>query len=350
MSGAERRRRRALAVRGGLFAVVAVGGAVTGWWWSDHGVEAVRHDTLAWNLAGLALGVVVAAGAALSATRARPEPAAGGAAEGMPSAHSPAEVGWLLRHGRVTLADLAATVVDLTARGFVVPYHREGGLVLGFGRPALGLEPHEALVHSWLFPGWAREADLEAKQAAITADPALWTELWDGFVEEVEALGRGHGLVEHEVASTPVLVAAATGLAVLTGGVVGIAHGLAGWSAAVAAGSLVLVGATAFARRTPEGEGLAARWEAFGAGLRAGGAAVTPHALAYAVTLGEEDAAIAQLAGHGGEWPAQLVHDEVERRVTGWREAYLTATSVRGAPSDRVRALLSLRALRRAAA
>ena len=104
------------------------------------------------------------------------------------------------------------------------------------------------------------------------------------------------------------------------------------------------------ARRTPEGEGLAARWEAFGADLRAGGASVTPHALAYAVTLGEDEAAIAQLSGHGGDWPAQLVHDEVEHHVTGWRETYLTATSVRGAPSDRVRAVLCLRALRRAAA
>jgi hypothetical protein len=91
---------------------------------------------------------------------------------------------------------------------------------------------------------------------------------------------------------------------------------------------------------------LAARWEAFGARLRAG-ADITPHALAYAVTLGEEAAATERLAGHGDDWPAQLIQDEVERHVTGWREAYLTATSVRGEPSERVRAALSLRALRR---
>jgi hypothetical protein len=91
---------------------------------------------------------------------------------------------------------------------------------------------------------------------------------------------------------------------------------------------------------------LAARWEAFGAELRAG-AEVTPHALAYAVTLGEEGAATARLADDADDWPAQLVHGEVERRVTAWREAYLTATSVRGEPSERVRALLSLRILAR---
>jgi hypothetical protein len=77
---------------------------------------------------------------------------------------------------------------------------------------------------------------------------------------------------------------------------------------------------------------------------------VTPHGLAYAVSLGEGEAAAERLTRDGATWPAQLVHEEVERLVTGWREAYLAATSVRGEPSERVRALVSLRALRRRAA
>jgi hypothetical protein len=96
------------------------------------------------------------------------------------------------------------------------------------------------------------------------------------------------------------------------------------------------------------GEALAIRWEVFGADLRAG-ADVTPHALAYAVSLGEGEAAAERLAFVGATWPAQLVHDEVERQVTGWREAFLSATSVRGEPSERLRAALSLRSLRRRA-
>ena len=42
--------------------------------------------------------------------------------------------------------DLAATVVDLTARGHVLPFRREGSLVLGRGRHATGAVPHEVLV------------------------------------------------------------------------------------------------------------------------------------------------------------------------------------------------------------
>ena len=109
-----------------------------------------------------------------SRRRATPAPAP----DGLPSTHSPAEIGWLLRHGRVTLADLAATVVDLTARGFVLPFRRDDILILGQGRPAVELEAHETLVLAWLFPDWSREADLAAARAAIAATPSRWTELW----------------------------------------------------------------------------------------------------------------------------------------------------------------------------
>ena len=302
-----------------------------------------EDTSVPWNAIGLTVGVLAALAWVVSLRRSRREPAELAPGDELPSSHPPAVVGWLLRHGRVTVADLAATIVDLTARGFLLPYRREGELVLGRGRPADGLDPHETLVLDWLFAGEvaAREVDLVAQRTTITADPDRWADLWSTFVADVEARGRADDLVERDVASPAVLAVAAGGLALLVAGVVGTAHGAPGWLATTAAGALVLASATAFARRTEEGEVLAARWEAFGTTLRAG-EGLTPHALAYAVTLGE-DAVVPPSAG----WPAQLVHDEVERDVVGWREAYLAATSVRGEPSERVRALLSLRALRR---
>lgn len=339
----KRRRRRILVTRVGLFLAMVVGAALTGWWWDDH--RAGGGGDPWWNAVGLAVGFLAAVGWAVPLLRARRDRPVVTADEGPPSGHAPAEVGWLLRYGRVTLEDLAATVVDLTARGFVLPHRSNGALVLGRGLPADALHPHEALVLGWLFPGWAREADLAAKQAAITADPSIWPDLWNQFVDDVDRVGQEDGLIERDVASPAVLGVAAAGLALLTAGVVGTAHGYPGWLACVVSGSAVVAAATAFARRTPAGEELAARWEAFGAQLRAG-STVTPHALAYAVTLGEDEAVATQLADHG-DWPAQLVHDEVQRRITAWREAYLVATSVRGAPSERVRAFLALRTARR---
>jgi len=345
-SGAIRRRRRLRRDRALLAAAMAGGGALTGWWWADQaGVGGSGFS--GWDVVGLSVGVVIGGVWLVSLARGHRRsvevPAAAG---GPPSAHSPAEVGWLLRHGRVTLDDLAATVVDLTARGFVLPFGRDGGLVLGRGRPPADLQAHEALVLDWLFADQAREADLTARRAAIRAEPDLWSDLWGRFVEAVDARGRADGLVERDVASSAVLSAGALGLGVLVAGVAGVAHGHAGWLAAVGAGAVVLAHATAVARRSPRGEALAAAWEAFGAGLRAG-APVTPHGLAYAVSLGEGDVVAGRLAADGAAWPAQLVHDDVEGHVTGWREAYLAATSIRGEPSERVRALVSLRALRR---
>jgi hypothetical protein len=326
---------------------MAVGAGLTGLWWADNRADPAA-SSIPWNAIGVGVGALAGgvwlASLLTSRQRATPAPAP----DGLPSTHSPAEIGWLLRHGRVTLADLAATVVDLTARGFVLPFRRDDTLVLGQGRPAVGLEGHETLVLAWLFPDWSREADLTAARAAISATPSRWTDLWQGFVEAVERRGRDDGLIERDVASPAVLTVAAAGLLVLVSGVVGTAHGYPGWLVAVAAGALVVAAATAFARRSPKGTVLAARWEAYGAGL-SGRTDLTPHALAYAVALGEGAAATARLAEHDRDWPAQLIHDEVERHVTGWREAYLAATSVRGEPSERIRAFLSLRALRRSA-
>jgi hypothetical protein len=297
-----------------------------------------------WTAIGLIVGLL-SLGAWLIVLWARPRAAvAAEDVDDLPSAHAPAVVGWLLRHGRVTVEDLAATVVDLTARGYILPFRREGVLVLGQGRPANDVVPHERLVLDWLFADWVRQADLGEQRAAIAADPDRWSDLWTGFVEAVEAEGAAEELIERDVASPAVLTAASAGLALLFAGVVGTANGHPGWIAPLVVGAMVLPSATAFARRTPAGEALAARWEAFGARLRSG-QGLTPHALAYAVTLGEDAVVVDQPAG--GPMPVQLVHDEVERHVTGWREAYLTATSVRGEPSERVRALLTLRGLRR---
>ena len=348
-SGAAGRRRRVRATRLGLFVAMAIGTALTGLWWARERPGGDGGDTRAWNMLGLGIGLVATAVWLVSLRHSQrgttPRPADTG---GLPSRHSPAEIGWLLRYGRVTLADLAATIVDLTARGFVLPFRPEGRLVLGRGRPPDDLHDHETLVLDWLFADRAREADLAATRAAIAARPSRWSDLWSHFVDDVEQQGREDGLIERDVASPAVLTVAAAGLALLVAGVVGSAHGYPGWLACALVGSGVVAGATAFARRTADGEALAARWEAFGTELRAG-ADITPHALAYAVTLGEEAAATERLAGHGDDWPAQVIHDEVERQVVGWREAYLTATSVRGEPSERLRATLSLQALRRRA-
>jgi len=348
VSGAVRRRRRVRRDRALLAAAMTTGAALTGWWWWDQsGGDGGGDGVSGWDLLGLAVGAVVGVIWLVSVLAARRRPVdRADPPPGLPSPHSPAEVGWLLRHGRVTLADLAATVVDLTARGFVLPFRRDDGLVLGRGRPAVDLRDHETLVLDWLFADRAREADLAAERSAIRAEPTLWSDLWSRFVDDVERQGRADGLIERDVASTAVLSVGAVGLGVLVAGVVGTAHGHPGWLAAVLAGSGVLAGATAVARRSDVGEALAVRWEAFGADLRAG-ADVTPHALAYAVSLGEGEAAAECLAREGAAWPAQLVHEEVERQVTGWREAYLSATSVRGEPSERLRAALSLRSLRR---
>ena len=112
------------------------------------------------------------------------------------------------------------------------------------------LQPHEDLVLDWLFAGWAPEADLNAKRAAIRADPVQWSALWVRFVDDVEALGRASGLIEREVASPGVLAVAAAGLGVLVVGVVGTAHGYIGWLACVVAGSFVLAGASPVAPRS----------------------------------------------------------------------------------------------------
>ena len=300
-------------------------------------------DEPPWSAIGLAVGLLALLAWATSLARSRREAPRPEPVDGLPSDHSPAEVGWLLRHGRVLPADLAATVVDLTARGFVLPFRRDEVLVLGQGRPPADLADHEQLVVDWLFGDWVRQADLGEQRAAIREHPERWSDLWTRFVEAVDARGQTAGLVERDVASSAVLAAAAAGLGLLLAGVAGTAHGYPGWLAAVLAGAVVLASATAFARRTADGEALAAAWEAFGTRLRHG-EGITPHALAYAVTLGEE-----AVAPPDAEWPAQLVHEEVERHVLAWREAYLSATSVRGEPSERVRALLSLRTLRRRA-
>lgn len=314
-----------------------------------------------WDAVGVVVGLAVLAGwALLQRLRGGEHPVPADLRETRPpSSHTPAEVGWLLRFGEVRHGDLTATLIDLASRGYVIPYRREGRVVAGHGRPRTGLCPHEELVLDWLFPGNVRECDLDERNADIRQEPDKWAALWEHFVDEVRAVGRSNSLVERSADSGAVLGLGFAGLVAVALGVAGVAASHTGWLACVVAGAVVLAGSTAFARRSPEGALLAARWEAFGRSLR--GEAVGeldsppdlgPQALAYAVALHESTAAAAVLDAHqtgdaGGRWPTQLIDREVEAHVNRWQVSYLAATSIKGEPSERLRAMLSLRTLRR---
>jgi hypothetical protein len=267
-------------------------------------------------------------------------------------------VGWLLRFGDVRHGDLTATLIDLASRGYVIPFRREGRVVVGCGRPPEGLRPHERLVLDWLFPGSVRECDLVMRNVDIARQPDLWTAMWEHFVDEVRSIGRAGALVERQADSEVVLGLGFGGLVVVTLGVAGVAASYMGWLTCIVAGAVVVASCGAFARRSPEGALLAARWEAFGRSLHgeADGAGdpranLGPQSLAYAIALHESDAAAVVLdthrtSGGGAHWPTQLIDREVEAYVNRWHVSYLAATSIKGEPSERLRALLSMRALR----
>lgn len=308
---------------------------------------------LPWSAIGLVAGVTVLAGwALLHRLRGRRYRVPAVMREtSPPSDHTPAEVGWLLRFGVIRHGDLTATLIHLASRGYLIPYRRDDRLVLGPGRPPEGLRSHELLVFDWLFPGITRECDLEARNAEIRQAPERWAAMWETFVDEVRAVGRSSSLVEREAESPAVVGLGFAGLAVVALGVAGLAASYPGWIACILAGAFVLAASTAFARLSPEGALLAARWEAFGRSL-AEAPDAGPEALAYAVVLHEQDAAAAVLDAHGARatatpWPTQLMDREVQVHVDRWRMSYLVATSVKGEPSERLRAVLSLRALRR---
>ena len=317
-------------------------------------------STVAWDVIGVVASLAVLAGwALLHRLRGREYPVPAGLHETEPpSSHTPAEVGWLLRFGEVRHSDLTATLIDLASRGYVIPFRREGRVVAGQGRPPHGLCPHEELVLDWLFAD-VRECDLDERNADIRREPEKWAAMWERFVDEVRSVGRSNALVERQADSGAVLALGFAGVVVVALGVAGLAASSTGWLACVVAGAAVLAGSTAFARRSPEGALLAARWEAFGRSLRgeAGGTLETPpdlgpQALAYALALHESDAAAAVLDAHQGSddgprWPTQLIDREIEALVNRWQVSYLAATSIKGEPSERIRALLSLRALRR---
>jgi hypothetical protein len=319
---------------------------------------------VAWDAIGVAVGLAALAGwALLQRLRGRDYPVPADLHEtSPPSSHTPAEVGWLLRFGEVRHSDLTATLIDLASRGYVIPYRREGRVVAGHGRPRNGLCPHEELVLDWLFSGDVRrECDLDERNADIRREPEKWAAMWERFVDDVRSVGRSNALVERQADSGAVLGLGFAGLIVVAAGVAGVAASHTGWLACIFAGAAVVAGSTAFARRSPEGTLLAARWEAFGRSLR--GEALRapdpppdlgPQALAYALALHESDAAAAVLDAHqggdaGARWPTQLIDREIEAHVNRWQVSYLAATSIKGEPSERLRALLSLRALRRPA-
>ena len=345
-TGAQRRRRRAVATRAGLFAAMAVGAGTTGLWWADARADPASSAAL-WNAIGLGVGGLAGgvwmASLLTSRRRATPALAPGrtpvDALTGRdrlapaPRTSHPRRPGG---HGRRPHgAGLRAAV---PARRH--PHPRPGAA----GRRARGARDAGPRL---VVPGLESRGGPGRRPRRITATPSRWTELWQGFVQAVERRGRDDGLIERDVASAAVLIVASTGLLVLVSGVVGTAHGYPGWLAAVAgrrAGGRGGHGVRpAIARRRRPGRPLG--------GLRRRAVGPDrPHPARPGLRRGARGGPgrdRARLAEHDRDWPAQLIHDEVERHVTGWREAYLAATSVRGEPSERIRAFLSLRALRR---
>lgn len=275
---------------------------------------------------------------ALAHARRGREPDVGGPLEQRvaPARTPPAELGWLLRFGAVTDADLAATLVDLHRRRHLHLDASGDAIHRVLPEPADPLRPADRVVRDWLLPAGVDSVRVGDVTAAIQAGPTRWQRMWQGFVDAVDAGGAVDGLIERRVGSEAVLALGLSSAAVLCAGVIGMATGRPWWLALVVAGAVVVVFADTFARRSPAGADLAARWLQY-----------RVHLAGYAGLQRDPDAAMAvadalpwlpaldlhDVAATAGPDAAPLEH--ALAAVKAWHGAYLHATSFLALPAAR---------------
>lgn len=261
----------------------------------------------------------------------------------LPSGHSPAEVGWLLRFGEVQQQDVLATVLDLSRRGHFDMVDRDGTTVL-LATPGRGrsdrLRDYERDVLAWLFPEGRTEVPFSdraldifrshlqldgAGARAAAEDPTGFAGLFGRFVADVDAAGQADGLIERKAGAGPIVLLRFIGLGAVALGAIAMGLGALAAPALIASGALVTAFAGALTRRTREGARLAARWQAFARFLRdysvldekpPGAVVLWEHYLAYAVSLGQASTVVAILSRFPARegWKTLIDHMNVKTR------------------------------------
>jgi hypothetical protein len=198
-----------------------------------------------------------------------------------PGPERPAEVAWLLRHGIVRkVEDMAATLVDLHARGILIVADDGWSRGAHDGTP---LDLHEQVALEWALAG-GTASDPDDLVAGTRAVPTGWRAVKRRFETAVIEAGHRHGLLVRTAEDERVVGAGVAAMVLLVAGVAGTAAGQPAWLVAVAVGAAGLVTADAFAGRTSQGAQRAAAWRAFAAHLATVGCAAAHRG--YAVALG----------------------------------------------------------------
>ncbi|MDQ3640988.1 MAG: DUF2207 domain-containing protein, partial [Actinomycetota bacterium] len=250
-----------------------------------------------------------------------------------PSAHPPAEVGWLVRFGEVSRQDLLATVLHLAYRGHLEVDDRNGATFLVAPRQKHQrdrLRPFEQRVLNWVLPEGSGEvrfsdraaemlrADLDASRQSLASRPedelGGFNAVYRSFSDEVASAGEADGLIERKAGASAILTLRFIGFGALAAGVVLMGFSFTGL-ALIVAGAAVAAFGGALTRRTPKGAAIAARWQAFARYLRdysflddAPPASVVlwDYYLPYAVVLGQGDNVIRMMSvvSPGQAWQA----------------------------------------------
>ena len=200
-----------------------------------------------------------------------------------PSAHRPAEVGWLVGYGVTTTQHLAATLVDLADRGVITANSATGG-VTRTPSPDGEIAPHERIMLDWLF-GESTHTTVEEASAAVRAAPRAWQRFFDDFSHALDDSGAASGLVERAADAEEVLSVGLLSASVIVAGAIGVARISPVWLVCTAAAALVLVFADTLARRSPHGAVLASQWQQFCRRMQHADAQTVAVHAAYALAL-----------------------------------------------------------------